>query len=248
MNENTNNLHKNKQWKILDWDSSFFGFPVAQITEENLSEKEFKNIMDKIKTEGVKLIYWSFPEDNKEAEKLATKYKGELVDNKVTFIQSLENFQPIKEGAISEYQKDTPEEKLINIAIQSGIYSRFNKDKKIGKAKFEALYKLWITNSVNKKNADIVLVSTHDNEISGFVTVKKNGNNSIIGLIAVDTEHRGKKIGTSLINTALTWAKEQGCKTAQVGTQKENIAACRLYEKCGYQIKSIEKFYHFWLK
>jgi hypothetical protein len=31
-----------------------------------------------------------------------------------------------------------------------------------------------------------------------------------------------------------------------VVTQGANMAACRLYEACGYYVGTIEYFYHFW--
>ncbi|MCG6533248.1 MAG: GNAT family N-acetyltransferase, partial [Syntrophales bacterium LBB04] len=68
-----------------------------------------------------------------------------------------------------------------------------------------------------------------------------------IGLFAVDAAMRRKNLGVSLVHTAQEWAHRRGLKSAQVVTQEKNVAACRLYEKCGYRIDKVEFFYHFWI-
>jgi dTDP-4-amino-4,6-dideoxy-D-galactose acyltransferase len=74
---------------------------------------------------------------------------------------------------------------------------------------------------------------------------EKNGRGDI-GLLAVDSSMRGKKLGIALVNAAQQWTIENGFTTAQVVTQGENVSACRFYEKCGYRIDKIENVYHFW--
>ena len=50
-----------------------------------------------------------------------------------------------------------------------------------------------------------------------------------------------------LINRTKQTAFELGLKNIEVPTQYDNKQACRFYEACGFQIKSITNIYHFWL-
>ena len=50
-----------------------------------------------------------------------------------------------------------------------------------------------------------------------------------------------------LINRTRQTAIELGLKNIEVPTQYDNKQACRFYEVCGFQVKSITNIYHFWL-
>ena len=65
--------------------------------------------------------------------------------------------------------------------------------------------------------------------------------------IAVDENYRGKGLGAGLVRSANAWFLKQGYFVAQVVTQGRNLAACKLYENCGYSLEKIENYYHFWL-
>ena len=139
-------------------------------------------------------------------------------------------------------------DKLIDLSIQSGIYSRFNIDKKIGKEKFQQLYTLWMVNSINLKIAKDVLVYTEMKDLAGFVTLGEKNNQADIGIISVDSTFRKKGIGKILMTSAEKKFSNLGYDSIQVVTQGDNIPACKLYESCGYQVDSLEFFYHIWKK
>jgi dTDP-4-amino-4,6-dideoxy-D-galactose acyltransferase len=54
-------------------------------------------------------------------------------------------------------------------------------------------------------------------------------------------------LGLHLVCAAQAKFIEAGYRIGQVVTQLDNVAACRLYEKCGYHLEKLENFYHFWL-
>jgi ribosomal protein S18 acetylase RimI-like enzyme len=49
-----------------------------------------------------------------------------------------------------------------------------------------------------------------------------------------------------LTEAALAWFCAQGLQRAQVVTQGRNIAAQRLYQKCGFRTGEIALWYHRW--
>ncbi len=79
----------------------------------------------------------------------------------------------VENNFIESYKEKSPDTELIKLAIQSGIYSRFNVDEKIGKQKFEELYSLLLINSLKKEIAQEVLLISNETKITGFVTLEK---------------------------------------------------------------------------
>ena len=110
------------------------------------------------------------------------------------------------------------------------------------------MYALWMINSLNRKIAKEVLVFSENNDLSGFVTLGEKNNRADIGIIAVDHISRGKGIGKILMTSAEKWFSDLGYESIQVVTQGDNYPACRLYESCGYEVDTVEFFYHIWRK
>ncbi len=238
-------------YQILRWDTVFFGFIVARIIPHRLTADELEYTLALLKKQNVSLVYWaSDPLDN-ESQRSAKLLGGFLADKKRTYVFDLQGvsnayLQEVSTN-IEEYLNPLPNSALEALALKSGVFSRFNIDPKFLKKQYESLYKLWILNSVNKKIADTVFVAKDRGKIIGMVTVSKKNYCGRIGIIAVDESMRGKNVGVDLVSTAQKWFILQGCKIMQVVTQGDNIAGCRLYEKCGFHIEKTEHFYHFWL-
>jgi len=220
----------------LEWDSNLFGYNVGRLNDKYSSSLDFS---------GFKLIYVY-------SDKLITELEGKLVDKKATFIYQINEseinsekssnilIQPF-EDLIHDYNE------LLALTYESGVYSRFYIDKNFQNNEFEKLYKIWIDNSLKKINALDVFVAVEENTILGFITlVRKTSEISAIGLIAVSSKARGKKIGTNLIQYIKKIAKENNFKQIQVVTQLDNVPAVRLYESNGFKLKEVKYIYHIW--
>lgn len=232
-----------KFYKILDWDSDFFGYNVCKININDTAE--LNNVFANLEDKNIKLAYLNLNEALQQAELDQIKKSIILVDRKTTFVKKIEKRQIIDKN-IETYKESSPEKKLFELAAQSGIYSRFNKDKFIEENKFKDLYKQWIINSVNKKIAKEVLVYKSNQGIVGLVTLGKKDERADIGIISVDSQSRGKGIGKALMYSAENWFANNNYQTIQVITQEDNVAACNLYKRCGFEIESVNYFYHVW--
>jgi len=235
-----------QKYKLLQWDSDFFGFPVAIITEASLCNDELYIILAELVGDGVKLVYWPSSLD------FCSKYaalcqKGLHVDRKLTFIMSAGEVKENKiDIDIDEYNEPMIY-KLSLLAIQCGYYSRFNIDPNMSLQTGAKLYVEWMTQSINKNIADKVFVARIQNEIVGVITLGNKNGIGDIGLLSIDQSFRGKSIGTQLVYKAQKWFIDNGFKSLQVVTQGNNIGARRLYEKCGYRVGLEQEYYHFWL-
>lgn len=233
-------------YQLLTWDTDFFGIKTGKIIPASLDEDQIASILTVMRREGFYLVYWAADHlcefDNK-------KNSGQLVDKKTSYQIDLQDIYPenLPLPKTEPHRNSLPISQLEELAVQSGLFSRFARDKRFPRAKFIALYKTWIRKSISGEMADEVLVIREIDRIVGMVTLSKKNSRGNIGLIAVDEEFRGRKLGQQLVWDAFRWFIEQDCKTARVVTQGDNLPACRLYEKCGYQKILIEFFYHFWL-
>ncbi len=230
----------------LQWDSNFFNFNVAKIDAKDLNEEALNNIVMKAKEEKVDLVYaFANPKDIDSNKSLQSV--GNLIDEKVTYVTSVNDDKFSKDPQIHEYKDKLATEALITLALQSGVYSRFRRDNHFTEEQYKRLYTTWLTNSLNGKIASNVLVYVLDGKEVGFITLSVKNKRGDIGLLAVDEKQRGKHIGKKLMHAAFAAFQTMGIDTIQVVTQKNNIGACAFYEKIGCTVESVENVYHIWL-
>lgn len=233
-------------YKLLTWDTEFFGIKTGRVIPSSLQENQLFSILAEMRREEFQLVYWSSEQLN--AYNLQV-YSGMLVDKKTTFEINLQNINldKLPPPKSEPYYSSFSFAQLEKLAIQSGVYSRFALDAHFPHEKFTALYKIWIRKSVSGEMADEVLVIMQNDHIAGMVTLTNKNGVGDIGLIAVDEKFRGRKFGQHLVLDAQRWFIKHGCLSGCVITQEDNLPACHLYEKCGYQKTKTEFFYHFWL-
>ncbi|MFK8013675.1 MAG: GNAT family N-acetyltransferase [Marinicellaceae bacterium] len=212
----------------LAWDSAFFekevGFATVRCKNFEISNKS-----------QFELIYL-FSDI-----KLEDKALPLCIDEKVVFSKIAEK-ESTNASSIEIYDGPLSQD-LINLSIESGIYSRFKRDPKL-EPYFERLYGLWIKNSVQGEFADYVLVAKHQNAITGLLTLKLRENFYDIGLVAVSNAYRGRGIAKALLSKAEKVVGYQ--QEIRVATQLSNEAACNLYRSAGYGQKTITYIYHLW--
>ena len=84
--------------------------------------------------------------------------------------------------------------------------------------------------------------------IAGFVADKQSEENllevvpSQLGIISdlyIDTEYRGKKIGSDLMNKLETYLVEKNCDSLWIDTNGFNTIALHTYKSLGYSVREI---------
>ncbi|MCS7003887.1 MAG: GNAT family N-acetyltransferase [Cytophagales bacterium] len=231
----------------LDWDSRFLGFPVGKILFTNFAS--FEELCALIQQSSFRLIYLYDLCRGILPEKIREYNNFYQVDTKVTFEKKIEKvlesaYEPF---VIQTYSYETIPQQLYELAILAGQYSRFLRDPKLGPSIQQALYRRWLENSLQGSYANQVWVATYKTQIVGFCTLQVQENCAQIGLIAVSPAYQKQGIGKKLLQTAENWCAQQPhLTTLSVVTQQENLNACRLYEKYGFQLASVVPIYHVW--
>ncbi|NSL88693.1 GNAT family N-acetyltransferase [Chitinophaga sp. Mgbs1] len=231
-------------FELLPWDSDFLGYEVYRINRQLPGEEALAAMLAEMPATA-QLIYYPSRYPVAVTTPSLQRFRGFEADIKTTYVK-----HALRQGAmpanIISYTADAPNEQLLQLAIQSGVWSRFSRDPRIGPDRFEALYTIWMRNSVNRTIARDVLIYETGGEIAGVVTVGEKRQRADIGLLAVAENHRGKGIGRTLMAAAEQWAIAQGHTSLQVVTQGLNKPACMLYEKSGCTVEEALYFYHFW--
>ena len=223
----------------LIWDSNFFHLKIGRILPGSFDKVIFQE-----EKKHYDLIYIFEDSYNLNAINKISELSIPPIDIKLTYTKKIINAIDIPE--IYNYTLPSVNEQLLKLSFAAGQYSRFNLDKNFNTTQYEALYQQWITASVQKENADFILVSNNQAHPTGFITLIDKQTYIQIGLLAVDSNFRGSGIGQKLIQKAIFTAFCSNFKTIKVTTQKQNSSACRLYEQCGFAVESSIHVYHYW--
>lgn len=123
--------------------------------------------------------------------------------------------------------------------------TRFYADPMFPNERCDDLYEQWLLSSCNGWAAQVLVVESSDAPV-GFVTIHVDDDVASIGLIAVDGELRGCGAGQDLTNGAVNWAYQQGIPRMTVVTQGRNLAAQRVFQRCGFITSKVDVWMHRW--
>ena len=233
----------------LEWDSKFFQKKIGKIIFE-LGDDELALRREIDLHQDLDLLYIFTPE-NRMLSLPGLDQRCSLVDQKIDFAFLLKDDKGIRTGSdfgysIEFYNGQYPIDDLIQLAFQSGEFSRFNLDPNFSESDFHKLYKKWMEGSVDHTLADQVLVAVEGNKVLGMITVQYSGSQARIGLFSVFKEFRGNKIGFHLIQRVKEEAKSRGKDELFVATQLQNELSCKFYVNNGFSKQNISNIYHYW--
>jgi len=103
-------------------------------------------------------------------------------------------------------------------------------------------------NYIEMINNEQIYIAKLDSEIVGYmvIKIKEKENHAMryrkqldIEAMCVDEKHRGKGIGTSLLNYAKEIAINNNCTDMYLTVNEENTNAIKTYEKFGMRVRNI---------
>ena len=237
----------NQNFKIIPWDTEFFGFKVARVDFDSITAEKGLKLLNEMYDQNVRLGYYV----GKSAidQKLLDNdyFSMHLVITRVPILKNLIKIDNIHKN-IHSYSESYPDENLIKLAQLAGAQGRFGNDPNITEEQCNGIFKNWIINSVNRKMASDVLVYKENNEIVGFSTLQVGNGVGYAPLFAVAREYEGKGISFALMRAAESVMFSKGVTKVLSGTQNLNKKALAIYRRYGFEIKEPEYVYHFWRK
>lgn len=228
----------------LKWDSEFFNRKIASISMNFWDDSFLNNTLQQLKDKHFQLVYLFLKEGISLPNAYLIRYRCNCVDRKRIYVLNEFKNEGVSPNVVL-YKDDASA--LYDLAVQSGVNSRFHVDPDFPNEDFERLYRAWADNSLSGTIADYVLVyRMPGGNICGFITLKKDGGYLSIGLIATNAIYRRSGIGSALMDAAKHYAYKEGL-LLEVATQADNLPACSFYEKSGFKKLSQSTVYHIWL-
>jgi dTDP-4-amino-4,6-dideoxy-D-galactose acyltransferase len=249
-------VHGFAGFRILPWDSEQLGIPAARVEylvaigsyeEQRLTkDKLLESVMGVARDRGV--WHLSTRVDSSDLSSLhAYEEAGFItVDGILTFACDLSVPQPAPAAGDFTVRLATADDatEAGDLARHAYVLDRFHSDPFIACERADELHATWVRNAFHGTAADTVFVAEDETGLLGFVTCALNrksqeASKGLVGtivLVATAEPAKGRGVARAVTMAAMEWFRAQGCTEVEVGTQTRNIAACRLYQKCGFNI------------
>lgn len=236
--------------RFLEWDTAFFGLRIARIDSSHLTDTALPEALAWSSEQRIQCLYFLCAADDDVSVRLAETHGFHLVDLRVSLLwrradESAPAAAQASETIIRplEVQDTAAIEGIASTAYQD---TRFYYDRHFGPDRATALYREWARKSCNG-GADAIFVAQRGHKVGGFITCHvQSPQRGQIGLVGVDDAMRGAGLGRLLVGAALAYFSDRGVGAVEVVTQGRNVAAQRLYQKCGFRTDSLYLWYHKW--
>jgi dTDP-4-amino-4,6-dideoxy-D-galactose acyltransferase len=237
---------------VLEWDSNFWGFPIARVVEGTLNAERVPEIDAWCAAQGIRCLYLlagpNDPQTTRQAEDAGYRCVDIRLTLKYAGAGGAQNGSSPAPQAISVRESRSSDElPLRAIARQIHRDTRFYFDCNFPRSQCDQLYDTWIQRSF-EGFADVVLVADAGNEPVGYITCSADPHTHTgsIGLLGVSPHAQGRGAGRTLIRKALEWFAARELKEIHVVTQGRNIDAQRLYQRAGFHTRDLQLWYHKW--
>ena len=234
--------------ELLKWDSEFLGFKVGKLVLKEKSKlNSLNNCLRSAQENGFRLIFLYCTEELADSTALSD-FQKRYHEKKITYFTcDLTVSSNCNLSQVCSCPELHLNQEVIELALESGRFSRFKLDLNFKNKTFERLYETWIKRSLKGEFDDEVFVVMDGKRLCGMITVKWNDEVAKIGLLAVFNKAQGRGIGTMLIEKIKHEACRKGIKCLEVSTQLNNNLANRFYQRKNFIVKEVVNIYHIWL-
>ena len=153
------------------------------------------------------------------------------------------NIVPMSENHLCDINKPNQPFSVFGRLIPSFKKGIWTWTEELFETPFEKLYpndEIEYSNYIGNPDR-IIYMAYIDNQCVGQIRLRRNWNNyCYIEDIAVGRQYRGMGIGKNLINAAILWAKNGEMPGLMLETQDINLAACRFYHRCGFELGAVD--------
>jgi dTDP-4-amino-4,6-dideoxy-D-galactose acyltransferase len=236
---------------LLPWDTEFWGFPVARLNPSAPDAAAMREALAWCSERGVRCLYLLADGGCPRTLALAHERGFRFVDIRVELTLPLAG--PAWAAAASGGARVRPAvaadlPALRRLAAVSHHDTRFFKDDRFDACRAAELYGEWIARDLRRHTVFVCDAPSQTGEPCGYVSCERDGEaaEGRIGLIAVAAAHKGAGLGTALLAAAIGWFSDAQATSARVVTQGTNVAALRLYERCGFRTSGVNVWFHKW--
>lgn len=92
------------------------------------------------------------------------------------------------------------------------------------------------------KPSHAAFIAEFESRVVGRIDLSVNWNGlGYIHNLAVDRLFQRRAVATNLVQKALAWSQTEQLPGVMLETQHNNVPACKLYERCGFQLSGFDK-------
>jgi dTDP-4-amino-4,6-dideoxy-D-galactose acyltransferase len=233
----------------LDWDSDFFGKRVARLNHARLTMSRVSESLAWCARNKIDCLYLLADADDAETSRIANQNNFIEVDVRLTLARPIT--QEDRQSTLSSdprirVARESDLKALRGFARTLHRHTRFYFDQHFERGQCDLLYETWIEKSVHDV-AQTVFVPEVEGQPVGYIACHSGDHTAQIGLLGVAAIHAGAGLGKALLGRFLSWSAQHGASRATVVTQGRNAAAQGVYQNCGFQLSSSQRWYHCWL-
>ncbi|MFH1177358.1 MAG: GNAT family N-acetyltransferase [Acidobacteriota bacterium] len=235
---------------FLPWDSEFFGVRVASLQDCRPTRGELRAAVAWCATERIDCLYFLCAADATASANAAEDEGFRLVDVRIELQWSATESEAVMPAELPAGVRPAgvaDEPGLLRLTDHAFQHSRFFHDAHFSRERVNELFRRWISQDLRGDGmAERVLLAESDS-VAGYVTLNPEGGDGVrIGLIAIADRARQGGAGASLLAAAQAHCRQTGRRRLVVATQLRNVAAQRLFQRCGCRTEKVGLWFHKW--
>lgn len=248
MNHETPNIN---ELKYLDWDSRFFGFSIGRMQAHGCTEERLRIGLENAGKEKIQFVELFCDASDSESIHSTEESAFHLADVRLTFKKNLtgdgmDNDNTPKDLTFKKASiKDIAGLKIAGHGLFTN--SRYYRYPGFDRNKVDSMFQLWIEKAVTGEFDDELYYLGDETGILAFSSLRLKENAASIGLFGVNEAHRGKGLGSLLLNRVFHLLHKRQVTEVNVVTQGRNSGAVHLYQKNGFHLAKITLCYYKWL-
>jgi ribosomal protein S18 acetylase RimI-like enzyme len=228
-------------YERLEWDSRFFGFTVGRVDLDGSGPGGLAEAVADADADGARCLYLLCPAADDATLGAALDEGFRPYDIRV----ELELDAPAGTAPASVREAVPGDAEALDLITRRRFRgTRFWNDPHFDPARVEDLYSEWLRRGMTSASRRTLVAG----EADGFIVCGLDGERGAgeIELIAVAAAAASKGVGADLVAAAGAAFAAAGLARATVVTQGRNVAALRLYERCGYRTERVDVWLHRW--
>jgi ribosomal protein S18 acetylase RimI-like enzyme len=235
---------------MLEWDTDYWGFPVAFLSSRHLSENILYKVNEFVKNENIRLVEYLCNCHDKKSVLLAEENGYDFKDIRLTYEKILKEKMDVDLDRKIEFREAEEQHIPALREISRDIYldSRYYYDNNFDKDKVCEFYMGWVEKAVKKEYDDECFALFINKTPVAYCSVKYESSTEVqIGLVGVSNDYVGIGLGKELLAMVFNALLLKGYNRVLVVTQGRNYPAQRLYQKVGFLTLLTELWYHKWV-
>ena len=224
----------------LEWDSDFFGFPIARVDLEGADDATLAAIESEARDKGIVCAYGTLAPEDTTTSVLAQRFGHRLVEVAITLTHPDGAYEPpstpskVREGTID----DLP---LLAEAIHVlGPWSRFGADPRFGIDEARRMFRAWVERAITAEDR-MLSISEDEHGITG-VSSHVRGQPDRIDLMGVVKPGTGAS--DAMMRFFFDWARPGPVDAGPCAAR--NLSVLRFLDRCGFRMSRCEYHFHRW--